>query len=53
MNFYSGKIEASGDTTLIIQRKSESRFGVIANAGADIKLNKKSWYGCWSKICFN
>lgn len=40
MNFYSGKIEASGDTTLIIQRKSESRFGVIANVGADIKLNK-------------
>lgn len=40
MNFYSGKIEASGDTTFNLQRKSESRFGVIANAGVDIKLNK-------------
>ena len=35
-----GKIEASGDTTFNLQRKSESRFGVIANAGVDIKLNK-------------
>lgn len=40
VNFYSGKIEASGDSSFTIQRKSESRFGVIANAGADIKLNK-------------
>ena len=40
MNFYSGKITASGDTSFTIQRKSESRFGVIANAGVDIKLNK-------------
>lgn len=40
INFYSGKIEASGDSTFTIKRKSESRFGVIANAGADIKLNK-------------
>lgn len=39
-NFFSGKIEASGDTTFTIQRKSESRFGVIVNAGVDIKLNK-------------
>ncbi len=39
MNFYSGKIEASGDSTFTIQRKSESRIGVIANGGVDIKLN--------------
>ncbi len=40
MNFYSGKIEASGDTTFTLQRKSESRFGVAANAGLGIMLNK-------------
>lgn len=40
LNFYSGNIEASGDTSFTVKRKSESRFGVIANAGADIKLNK-------------
>jgi outer membrane protein W len=39
-NFYSGKIEASGDTTILINRKSEARFGVIANGGVDINLNK-------------
>lgn len=39
-NFFSGKIEASGDSSFTIQRKSESRFGVIVNAGVDIKLNK-------------
>ena len=40
MNFYSGKIEASGDSTFNIQRKSESRFGIVVNGGVDIKLNK-------------
>jgi len=40
INFYSGKIEASGDSTFNLQRKSESRFGVVANGGVDIKLNK-------------
>lgn len=40
LNFYSGKIEALGDTSFTVQRKSESRLGVIATAGADIKLNK-------------
>ena len=39
-NFYSGKIEASGDTVKTYNRKSESRFGVIANAGAELKLSK-------------
>jgi opacity protein-like surface antigen len=40
LNFYSGDITASGDSSFTIKRKSESRFGVIANAGVDIKLNK-------------
>lgn len=40
MNFYSGKITASGDTSYTIQRKSESRFGIIANGGVYIQLNK-------------
>jgi opacity protein-like surface antigen len=39
-NFFSGKIEASGDTTIHITRKSETRFGVNANAGIDVKINK-------------
>lgn len=39
-NFFSGKVEASGDTVLSITRKTETRFGVIANAGIDIKLWK-------------
>ncbi len=39
-NFYSGKIDVSGDTTRNINRKSESRFGVIVNAGATIRLNQ-------------
>jgi outer membrane protein W len=40
MNFFSGKIEASGDSAFTIQRKSESRFGIVVNGGVDIKLNK-------------
>lgn len=40
INFFSGKIEGSGDSTFTIQRKSESRFGIVVNGGADIKLNK-------------
>lgn len=39
-NFYSGKIEASGDSTFTLNRKSETRIGVIANGGVDIKLSK-------------
>ena len=38
-NFYSGKVEASGDTVILQNRKSESRFGVIATGGVDINLN--------------
>jgi outer membrane protein W len=38
-NFYAGKIEASGDTTIIYNRKSETRYGVIATGGVDINLN--------------
>ncbi|HMQ79411.1 MAG TPA: outer membrane beta-barrel protein [Ignavibacteria bacterium] len=40
VNFFSGKIEGSGDSTFTVQRKSESRFGIVVNGGADIKLNK-------------
>ncbi len=39
-NFFSGNITASGDSSYTIQRKSESRFGVIANGGVCIQLNK-------------
>ncbi len=39
-NFYSGNITASGDSSFTIQRKSETRFGIIANGGVDIKFNK-------------
>ena len=38
-NFFSGKIEGSGDTIQIVNRKSESRIGVTVNGGVDIKLN--------------
>jgi outer membrane protein W len=38
-NFFSGKIDVSGDTSRVINRKSESRFGVIVNAGALMKLS--------------
>ncbi|MEO8512375.1 MAG: OmpW family outer membrane protein [Ignavibacteria bacterium] len=39
-NFFSGEITANGDSSFTIKRKSEARFGIIANAGLDIKLNK-------------
>lgn len=39
-NFYSGKIEASGDTTFTQNRKSESRFGVTAGTGLNIMISK-------------
>lgn len=42
VNFFSGKIEGSGDTTFIQNRKSETRFGVIANAGAEFRLWQNS-----------
>lgn len=41
-NIYGGKIEGSGDTIVILNRKTEARFGVIATAGIDIKLWKSS-----------
>lgn len=37
-NFFSGKIDGSGDTTFTFSRKSESRFGVNANAGVNVKI---------------
>ena len=38
VNFFSGKAEGSGDSIVVLNRKSESRFGVIAGAGVDIKM---------------
>ena len=38
VNFFSGKTEGSGDSTSIKNRKSETRFGIIAGAGVDIKM---------------
>lgn len=40
VNFFSGDITASGDSSFTIKRKTETRFGVIANTGVDIKLSK-------------
>jgi hypothetical protein len=40
-NFFTGDIEASGDTLILIDRKSESRFGAVAGAGIDIALNDR------------
>jgi hypothetical protein len=39
-NFYSGKIDVSGDTTRNIERKSESRFGAVVNGGAVVKMSQ-------------
>lgn len=39
-NTISGKIQGTGDTTFSYSRKSETRFGVNANAGIDIRLKK-------------
>ncbi|MGH2575935.1 MAG: outer membrane beta-barrel protein, partial [Ignavibacteria bacterium] len=39
-NFFGGKIETSGDTTIIQNRKFETRFGVQANGGADFRITK-------------
>jgi len=41
-NFFSGKVEGSGDTTFIQNRKTETRFGVIANAGVELRFWKQS-----------
>lgn len=37
-NFFGGSVEASGDTTIQITRKSETRFGVLLNGGVNINL---------------
>lgn len=39
-NFFSGKIEGSGDTTFIITRKAETRFGFIGNLGVNFTVKK-------------
>lgn len=40
-NFFGGDIEATGDTLILIDRKSENRYGAIAGAGLDVNLNEK------------
>lgn len=40
-NFFGGDIEATGDTAILIDRKSEDRFGAIVGAGIDFSLNDK------------
>jgi len=40
VNVFSGKIEGSGDTSITLDRASETRFGIIGGAGVDIKINK-------------
>jgi hypothetical protein len=42
-NFYGGKIEGTGDSLFTLNRKNETRLGVIANGGAVLKLWK--WGG--------
>lgn len=39
-NFFSGKIEASGDTAYWQYRVNESRYGAQFNLGGDYKINK-------------
>ncbi len=41
VNFYSGKITASGESNQTIQRKSESRFGIVASGGLVISMSQK------------
>lgn len=40
-SFFSGDIEATGDTLILIDRKSESRYGAVAGAGVNLELNDK------------
>lgn len=39
-NFFSGKVEATGDTNFTANRKSESRFGLGINAGVEFVVSK-------------
>ncbi len=52
-NFFSGGIKGSGDTTFTIDRSSETRFGINANAGVNIKLKKDFSIILGVKYCVN
>ena len=39
-NFYSGRVEASGDTNFATNRKSETRYGLAIGTGVDIVISK-------------
>ncbi len=39
-NFFSGTIEYTGDTLVTLNRSSESRYGVIINAGFEYRIKK-------------
>jgi opacity protein-like surface antigen len=52
-NFFSGKIEGTGDTTFSLSRKSENRFGINANAGIDVKIKNNFSLLFGLKYCLN
>ncbi len=39
-NFFSGKVESSGDTSFSLSRKGESRFGIILGTGVNVQLKE-------------
>lgn len=53
VNFFSGGIAGSGDTTFTINRSSETRFGINANAGLNIKIKKNFSVLIGAKYCFD
>jgi hypothetical protein len=53
VNFFSGGIKGSGDTTFTIDRSSETRFGINANAGINIRIKKNFSIIIGAKYCFN
>lgn len=40
VNFFSGKIESSGDTSFSISRQGDTRFGIALNGGLNISLKE-------------
>lgn len=41
-NFYDGMVEGTGDSIFTLNRKSETRFGVVGNAGVELKFWKST-----------
>ncbi|MCX7878351.1 MAG: porin family protein [Ignavibacteria bacterium] len=52
-NFFSGKVEATGDTNFTANRKSESRFGLNINGGVEFKISKTSSVVLSIKYCIS